>query len=106
MLHEAHPFGSDQHCYLLKANGAKDKTDVNGLLPFERNRHIVLDDNVPNIEQEGPGEEGAMTRDINHPSEVEGNMPKTEQEGPGEEGEINTEVSFVSCNCVTALFCS
>ena len=37
-----------------------------------------------------------MTRDINHPSEVEGNMPKTDQDPPGEEGEINTEVSFVS----------
>ena len=54
MLHEAHRIGSDQHCYLLKANGAKVKTDVNGLLPIHRNRHIVLDDNVPNIEQEGP----------------------------------------------------
>ncbi len=72
MLHEAHRIGSDQRCRLLTDNGAIEQPDRNGLFPIDRSRNIVLEDNVPKIEQEGPGKEGATntTSDTNHPSEI------------------------------------
>ncbi len=74
MLHEAHRMGSNRRCRLLRDNGAKDKPDRNGLFPIERDCRIVQEYNVPNIEQEGPGEDGTTNttsnHDTNHPSEI------------------------------------
>ena len=72
MLHEAHRIGNNRRCQLLKDNGTEDTADSNGLFPIDKSRIIVQENNMPNIEQEGPGEEGATntTSDINHSSEI------------------------------------
>ena len=93
MLHEAHRIGNNRRCQLLKDNGTEDTADSNGLFPIDRSRIIVQEDNMPNIEQEGPGEEGATnTTELEGPGEkgATNTTSDIELEGPGEEGATNT----------------
>ncbi|XP_064383163.1 uncharacterized protein LOC135331836 isoform X2 [Halichondria panicea] len=100
MLHEAHRMGNDRRCQLLKDNGAIDTPDKNGLLPIDRNRNIVQEDNMPNI---GPGEEGA-TSDTNYSSEIntEGGSTSGNEDMPQSESasfSLSSQSSYTGSVC-------